>query len=108
MSCCIKGLPRNRIPTKVIKENGDIFADFIHPLINAAFNNGNFLSFLKLANVVPVFKKGSESSKNNHTPISLVQKVSKIFKRIIFKQIGAFLDNVLRKDYIVQKNVLLP
>ena len=35
----------------------DIFTDFVHPLINASINNGDFPSFLNLANVIPVFKK---------------------------------------------------
>ena len=44
------------VPTKVIKENADIFTDFTHPSINASINNGDYPSFLKLANVIPVFK----------------------------------------------------
>ena len=42
------------VPTKIIKENADIFTDFIHPSINASISNGDFPSFLKLANVIPV------------------------------------------------------
>ena len=44
------------VPTKNIKENADIFGDFIHPSINASINNGDFPSFLKLANVSSLFK----------------------------------------------------
>ena len=51
------------VPTKIIKENAGIFADFIHPAINASINKKEFPSFLKLADVVPVFKKGSKNSK---------------------------------------------
>ena len=43
------------VPAKIIKENDDIFKGFIHPSINASINNGDFPSFLKLANVIPVF-----------------------------------------------------
>ena len=46
------------VPTKIIKENADIFADFIHPAINASINKKEFPSFLKLVDVIPVFKKG--------------------------------------------------
>ena len=45
------------VPIKIIKENADIFTDFVHPSVNASINNGDFPSFLKLANVIPVFKK---------------------------------------------------
>ena len=46
------------VPTKIIKDNADIFTDFLHPAINASINKNEFLSFLKLADVIPVFKKG--------------------------------------------------
>ena len=45
------------VPTKIIKENADMFTDFIHPSTNASINNNDFPSFLKLRNVIPVFKK---------------------------------------------------
>ena len=51
------------IPTKTFKENSDIFTDFVHLSINVSINNGNFTSFLKFANVNPVFKKGSKTQK---------------------------------------------
>ena len=44
------------VPTKNIKENANIFGDFIHPSLNASINNGDFPSFLKLANVSSLFK----------------------------------------------------
>ena len=47
--------------TKIITENADIFADFIHPAINVSINKNEFPSFLKLADVIPVFKKGSKN-----------------------------------------------
>ena len=49
------------VPTKIIKENAHNFADFIHPAINASINKNEFSSFLKLADVIPVFKKGSKT-----------------------------------------------
>ena len=46
------------VPTKIIKENADIFADFIQLAINTSINTNEFPSLLKLAGVIPVFKKG--------------------------------------------------
>ena len=79
------------VPTKIIKENADIFTDFIHPSINASINNGDFPSFLRLANVIPVFKK------DNYRPISILKNISKVYERILFKQIGTFMDNFFFK-----------
>ena len=101
------------VPTKIIKENADIFTDFIHPSINASINNGDFPSFLKLANVIPVFKKDSKNSKDNYRPISILKNISKVYERILFKQIGTFMDNFFskfqcgfRKGYSTQQCLL--
>ena len=81
------------VPTKIIKENADIFADFIHPAINTTINKNEFPSFLKLEDVIPVFKKGSKNSKHNYRPISILKNISKVFERVMFKQIGDFMEN---------------
>ena len=66
----------------------DIFTDFVHPLINASINNGDFPSFLNLVNVIPVFKKDRKISKDNYRPTILLKNISKVYKSMLFKQIG--------------------
>ena len=56
-----------------------------------------FNSSLKMANIKAVFKKGTKSHKENYRPISILHLVSKIFKRIICKQLITFFDNILSK-----------
>ena len=41
------------VPTKITKDNADIFADFIHPKINASINKNQFPSFLKSDSHLP-------------------------------------------------------
>ena len=53
------------VPTKVIKENADIFSHFLYPSVNASINNDDFPTFLKHANIIPAFKKGSKNIKDN-------------------------------------------
>ena len=43
------------IPSKIIKENVDIFASFLHSCFNTSFTNLGFPSVLKQANIIPVF-----------------------------------------------------
>ena len=69
------------VPTKIIKNNADIFTDFGHPPINASVNNGNCPSFLKLASVIPVFKKDSKNSKDNNRPISILKNLTQIIQK---------------------------
>ena len=85
------------VPTKVIKENADIFADFLHAAINTTINKNEFPSFLKLADVIPVFKKGSKNSKHNYRPISILKNISKVYERVMFKQIGDFMEKYFLK-----------
>ena len=46
------------IPTKIIRENVDIFANFIQKCFNNSVDTSKLPSELKLANVTPVHKKG--------------------------------------------------
>ena len=55
------------IPTRIIKENIDIFAD-----LNSAIKSSNFSSPLKLADVTHVHKKGSKDIKEDFRPVSIL------------------------------------
>ena len=51
------------VPTKILKENADIFADFLHANFNEFVKKSEFPSVLKQANITPVFKKGERECK---------------------------------------------
>ena len=85
------------VPTKVIKENADIFSHFLYPSVNACINNDDFPTFLKHANIIPAFKKGSKNIKDNYRPISILKNISKVYERIMFKQIGEYMDPFFSK-----------
>ena len=46
----------------------------------------------KLANVTPIFKKGDKQLIKNYRPISLLPVCSKIFEKIIFKNLYSYLN----------------
>ena len=56
-----------------------------------------FPSILTLADIIPVFKKGDKECKNNGRPVSVLPNVSKIFERIIFRQISNYIESFLSK-----------
>ena len=66
--------------TEIVKEDADIFADFIHKAINASINKNEFPSFLKLVGVILVFKKDSKNSKHNYRAISILKNISKVYE----------------------------
>ena len=49
------------IPTKIIKENADIFANVLVSNFNDFIEKNNFLSILKNASITPVLKKVTET-----------------------------------------------
>ena len=54
---------------------------------------------LKMAKVIPLYKKGQKCQTNNYRPISLLSPSNKIFEKILCKQLTNFLqcNNVLLK-----------
>ena len=58
------------IPTKVIKDNIDIFSPILLEVFNKSLALGRFPSSMTLANITPVFKKDDRTDKNNYRPIS--------------------------------------
>ena len=50
-------------------------------------------SVLKIAKVVPVFKKDSKLDYSNYRPISLLSNIEKIVETLRYKRLYTFLDN---------------
>ena len=59
------------------------------------FENGYFPDDLKLAEVSSIFKKNDDLDKENYRPVSVLLNVSKVFERIIYIQIDAFMQDKL-------------
>ena len=85
------------IPTKIVNENKDIFANVLISNFNDSIKKSNFLSILKNARLTPVFIKGNRNSKDNCRPVSILPNLSKIFERCIFRYISNFMDQLLLK-----------
>ena len=79
-------IQQNDIPTKILKENSEVFARYFHKNINFYVENSIFLSELKVADLIPAFKKKSNTSKDNCRLISILLNISKIYGRCLYKQ----------------------
>ena len=54
---------------------------------------GVFLSVLKTAKVVPIFKKDLKLDYSNYRPISLLSNIEKILEKLMFNRLYTFLNN---------------
>ena len=92
-----KAIQESDIPVKIIKANENFFAEVICFYFNKSLENGKFPNCLKLANITPVFKKGARTSKKSSRPVSILPVFSKIFERLLSRQLLEFFDNILSK-----------
>ena len=56
-------------------------------------NTGIFPDNLKIAKVIPLFKKDDDKSFSNYRPISLLSSISKFFEKVIYNQIYGHFDS---------------
>ena len=85
------------IPTKLIKENSDIFGDFIFENYNNCISSFVFPSYLKNPIITPAHNKSPKTSKDNYRPVSILSNISKIYERLMFKQISEYFEPILSK-----------
>ena len=86
------------IGAKIILLCPDVFANNLTTIFNKALEIV-YPTLLKIAKVIPLYKKGQKYQANNYRPISLYSSFNKIFEKILCKQLTNFLEcnNVLFK-----------
>ena len=75
-----KAMSPDQINVKILRELQDILAPILEVIFNHSLNTGIVPSDWKMANIMPLFKKGDRSQPNNYRPISLTSIVSKLFE----------------------------
>ena len=91
-----KSIPSMSIPCKLLKDSVDVSAPYILNVWNEEIiHQKTFLNELKCADVTPVFKKGDSTLPKNYRPVSVLPVVSKVFERIIQKQMLDHIENNL-------------
>jgi len=79
------------VPTYILKILVDLLSPVIADLFNMSVDFGEFPDVLKLARVVPVYKSGDPELPSNYRPISILSDYSKIFERLMHRQLIAFI-----------------
>ena len=74
---------------KILKHCAAGLAHPLSMLFRLSYNSGSLPRDWKVANVVPVHKKGSKDNVENYRPISLTSLVMKTFERVLKKELLA-------------------
>ena len=86
-----KAIRKYDYETKFIKLAKISIAEFLSKLFNLCLTRGVFPEALKIAEVVPIYKKGNVCEPTNYRPISLLSQFSKIFEKILFYRVIEYL-----------------
>ena len=71
----------------VLKNCSNLLAEPLSIIFKLVYNTGILSSQWKLANVVPVFKKGEKNDVQNYRPISLTCLITKVMERIAYDEL---------------------
>src|ERR1700733_7535395 len=63
-------------------------------IINCSFNYGIVPQALKLAKVVPIYKKGDKESTANYRPISILPYFSKYFEKLMYNRLYNYVNSL--------------
>ena len=90
-----KSSTKDSIPPEMLKISWEATANTLQKLLNESLETSTFTDTFKLADITPVFKKKDPLDKTNYRPVSVLPIVSKLFEKIMQKQINGFISNCL-------------
>ena len=78
------------IPPKIVRSVGHILAPVLAHIFNLVFVSGIYPDAMKVAKVIPLFKKGDSTQPENYRPISLLCCFDKLLELAIDKRLRQF------------------
>ena len=85
------------IPATIFQKVSAVCFGEVHKIANSMNENCSFSESLKKADLSPVFRTGDKTVKKHFRPISALSAMSKVFERLISKQITSFIKPKLSK-----------
>ena len=91
-----KGTSFNSVPGKILKEYGGSYYDTVTRIVNDSVSTNSFPTKMKYADINPTIKPGKKdrTDMGSYRPISVLPYASKIFERVLKKQIQQSLTNI--------------
>ena len=85
------------IPVTILKDCIDVYLVHLTNSVNHSLQTSVFPQKLKQAEVILLHKKLDPLNKENYRPVGLLPHLSKVFERIIYKQINSYMEDKLAK-----------
>ena len=76
---------------RLLKEGSPILSPYLTHIFNKSLELCIFPAEWKLANIIPIHKKGDKSDTSNYRPISLISCLGKVLEKCIFKYLYNYL-----------------
>ena len=90
---------KDNLSNKLLKQIKNEISKSLTLIINQCFSTGIFPNSLKIAKVIPLYKKNEKYLFDNYRPVSILSSISKIFEKIMHTQIyNYFNENKLLYD----------
>ena len=80
------------IPTEILKLLKSVISKQLEIIFNTSFSTGTVPADFGLANIIPVFKKGSQTCLGNYRPISLLSIFNKPIEKLMYKRLIKFFE----------------
>ena len=88
-----KSAGNDNIPVILLKASVSTISKPLTSIINESFSTGKFPNKLKIAKIIPIFKKEDEHDLNNYRPISILPAISKVFEKVVYTQLFQYFTN---------------
>ena len=87
-----KATGHDNIPTRFLRDAAVSIAPLLAHITNLSISQSHVPQDLKIARVIPLYKKGSKLDTGNYRPVSILCSTSKIIERLIYEQISKYLN----------------
>ena len=87
-----KACGHDNITAKLIRDAAEFIAKPLSYISNVSFLTGKVPSLLKIAKVIPIYKKGDRDDPSNYRPISILSIFAKILEKLVNSRLLEFLE----------------
>ena len=85
----------DEIAPRILKECAHQIAPSLYLMFNQSLQLGSLQEEWKLANIIPIHKKGDISYVENYRPISLLGVTSKVLERCVLRKLREYLTSLI-------------